>query len=282
VRLVEIRVYPVKSLRGDRPDVSPVEKRGLAGDRHWMVVDAVGRFITQREMPAMALVSARRSEHGTLRLVASGHAGLVVSPPVPGGPTRAVSVWRDTVRALAAPPEADAWLSAVLGVACHLVFQPPQAARTVNPDYGAPGDEVSFADAYPVLLANAASLADLNARLATPVEMVRFRPNLVVEGAAAWAEDCWRLIRIGGVTFRVVKPCDRCVMTTVDPHTGTRPDKTEPLRTLGRFRRDPRGVMFGQNIVPQDLGTLREGDPVEILETGPPNLSLEQETISQS
>ena len=116
------------------------------------------------------------------------------------------------------------------------------------------------------------SLAALNARLARPVPIGRFRGNIVVDGAAAWAEDSWRLVRIGGALFRVVKPCDRCIVTTVDQQTGQRPDRTEPLRTLGTFRHDENGIMFGQNLVPTMTGRIAVGDAVDVLESGPPNV----------
>jgi uncharacterized protein YcbX len=165
-----------------------------------------------------------------------------------------------------------AWLGGVLGVACRLVYLADAEARAVNPEFGAPGDVVSFADGYPLLLCSAASLAALNAGLAVPVPMLRFRPNLVVEGAAAWAEYDWARVRIGGVVFRAVKPCDRCVVTTIDPETGLQPDPDEPLRTLKMFRRDARGrVLFGQNLVPDGGGIVRVGDAVEVLtEAGAP------------
>jgi uncharacterized protein YcbX len=125
---------------------------------------------------------------------------------------------------------------------------------------------VSFADGYPLLLTSQASLDALNARLAAPVEMLRFRPNLVVEGAEAWAEYRWTRLRIGGAAFRVVKPCDRCVVTTIDPRTGTQPEPDEPLRTLKQFPRDARGrVLFGQNLVPEICGAVRVGDGVEVV-----------------
>ena len=257
----------MKGLRGEAPVSAAVTPCGLEGDRRWMVVGAGGGFLSQRELPAMALVQARISAGG-LVLSAAGAAAIAVAEPDAQAARGMVTVWRDSVPAVDGGAAAAAWLSGVLGVPCRLVYLADPAARVVNQDFGAPGDVVSFADGYPVLLASAASLADLNARLARPVEMLRFRPNLVIEGSAPWAEDGWTRVRIGSTVFRVVKPCDRCVVTTIDQHTGLQPDGNEPLRTLMTFRRDARGrPLFGQNLVPDGASMVRLGDQVEILAT---------------
>jgi uncharacterized protein YcbX len=146
------------------------------------------------------------------------------------------------------------------------------AVRPVRPSWSQPGETVSFADGFPVLLTSLDSLDDLNTRLATPIRINRFRGNIVIAGAPPWAEDTWRLIRIGNVTFRIAKPCDRCIVTTVEQETATRPAPSEPLRTLGTFRRAGQGVMFGQNLVPLTEGDVDLGDAVEILQQGRSNL----------
>jgi uncharacterized protein YcbX len=264
VRLAEIRIYPVKSLRGDAHASAMVEPRGLAGDRRWLVVDPAGRFLTQRELHHMALVAAR-NEPGGLALSAPSLPPIFVAFPAPGRPPRQVTIWRDTVSALPAGADADAWLTRALGVPCALVYQANPASRPVNPAFAVPGDVVSFADGYPLLAATTASLADLNARLPAPVPMDRFRPNLVIDGAAPWAEDHWRRLRVGAALFRVPKPCDRCLIPSIDQETGLRPDPEEPLRTLKTFRRDATGrVLFGVNLVPQVFGNVRVGDLVVV------------------
>jgi uncharacterized protein YcbX len=159
-------------------------------------------------------------------------------------------------------------LSAYLDRPVELVWLDDPTRRRVNPDYGRPGDVVSFADGYPLLLANTASLAMLNDWLAEagssegPLPMTRFRPNLVIEGAAAWAEDDWigGRLRVGSLEFRVPKPCDRCVVTTTDQETGLR--GKEPLRTLGRHRNFDQGLMFAVNLIPDSVGTIAVGDSV--------------------
>ncbi len=275
MRLGDIRIYPVKALRGDSFGEARVEPCGLAGDRRWMVVEPSGKFITQRTHPVMALIEAKATEAG-LRLTAPGEASLAVEFPPEGAETMLVTVWNDTVPARVAHPDAGALLERVVGQSCRLVWLHDATARITDPTYAPAGSVVNFADAFPVLLGSTASIEALNRWLPSPITIGRFRPNLVIEGASAWEEDRWRRIRIGEVTFLVAKASDRCIVTTIDQETGERPDKTEPLRTLGRYRRDLRGgVMFGQNLVPEDLGVLRVGDLVEVLEVGAPNVELE-------
>ncbi len=265
MHLSAIHIFPVKGLRGVSVSTARVEPWGLAGDRRWMLVDDKGRFISQREESRLALVAAVPDGDGIV-LSAAGRPDLAVAPP--STPSRiAASVWRDTVQAAPAGAEADAWLKAALGFPCRLVFMAePHAARPVDAAYGAAEDRVSFADGYPLLIANAASLRDVAARAAMPaLSMDRFRPNIVVEGAAAWAEDGWREIRIGSAVFAAVKPCSRCVVTTIDQATGYRDAHDEPLRTLLSFRRDKRGQpIFGQNLIPRGGDEIRVGDSVTV------------------
>jgi len=263
VRLAEIRIFPVKGLRGDALAQAEVTPCGLEGDRRWMVVDTAGRFLSQRELPRMALVQAKRAESGAVVLSAAGVPSLYAPVPEQRTKLSQVTIWRDTVPARLAWGAAHAWLTKVLGVPCRLVFLADPAVRPVNPEFAQPGDVVSFADGYPLLLTSRASLDDLNAKLANAVPMLRFRPNLVIEGALPWAEYDWVRLRIGQAVFRVVKPCDRCVVTTIDPETGLRPEPDEPLQTLKLFKRDARGrVLFGQNLVPERCGVVRVGDEV--------------------
>lgn len=272
--VAELRIHPVKALRGYAREAVTVAPWGIETDRRWMVVTPEGRFLTQRELPGMACVTAEATVAG-LRLSTEGFDPCGIPFPEPGvAPVRAVTVWRDTVPALDAGVAAAAWISAVLGLACGLVYLADTTARPVDPAFGRPGDHAAFADGFPLLLATTASLAALNAALPAPVPMDRFRPNLVLAGAEPWAEDHWKRIRVGGVTFRIVKPCSRCVVTTVDQTSGARPDKSEPLRTLGRLRRTADGVIFGQNLIPDGQGRIARGDPVEILEAGESNVRL--------
>lgn len=262
VTLKALYRFPVKSLRGIAETVLPIGPRGPLFDRHWMVVAPDGRFLTQRQLPRMALVDVQLDDQGRVQLAAPGMAALTVAEH--GAERFAVTVWNDTLDGLAVDPAADAWLSGFLGQPCRLVRLPDDARRAVDPAYAAPDDQVGFADGFPLLLISQASLDHLNERLAEPVPMLRFRPNLVVEGCAAHAEDQWRRIRIGGLTFRVVKPCSRCPIPTVDIATGER--GVEPLRTLMTYRRRDNRVYFGQNLLHDGVGELRVGMPVEVLE----------------
>lgn len=266
MRITSLWLYPLKSARGVALDAAEVEARGLAGDRRWMIVDAEGRFISQREAPELAQLSATPVSGG-LRLGHAERGAIEVATPPPDAARIAVRVWSDQVRAAPASAEAGEWLGAFLGRPCQLVHLPDDELRPVDPDFGAPGDRVSFADAFPLLVATEDSLRDLEGRLDQPLPMQRFRPNLVIDGAGAFGEDAWRRIRIGQVSLRVVKACDRCVITTTDQETGAR--GVEPLRTLAGYRRRDGKVLFGQNAIPDGPGLLRVGDEVEVLEAAP-------------
>lgn len=257
----QIYVYPLKSAAGIALEQARVTRRGLAGDRRWMVVDEEGVFITQRTHPTLALVSAREAD-GTLRLAAPSMPPLAVAAPATLC-ERPVEVWEGRVPAADAGDEAARWLERYLGRPCRLVYQPDAVRRPVDAEYAVHADDhVSFADGYPLLLAAEASLADLNARLQQPVPMNRFRPNLVVAGTAPFEEDGWSGLTIGGMRFHVVKPCARCTIITIDQATGE-PGK-EPLRTLSRYRKEGSKVLFGQNLIPESEGVIRVGDVVEL------------------
>ena len=254
--------YPVKSLRGECFDEFVADRRGLLHDRHWMVVDAAGRFLTQRQQSRMALIDTHVDAAGHLHLAATGMPPLTIAASA-GGRSEVV-VWSDRVSADGVGADADAWLSEFLGCDCRLVVQPDDVRRSVDPAYARQDDEVGFADGFPFLLISKASLDGLNARLAEAVPMLRFRPNLVVTGCDAHAEDGWRRIRIGDMSFRVAKPCSRCVIPTVDIETGER--GAEPMRTLLSYRRRDNKVFFGQNLIHDGPGRLRVGMRVEVVE----------------
>lgn len=273
MRLSSIHVYPVKSLRG--ADASSVQVRpyGLAGDRRWIVVDADRKFVTIRECPAMLGVRAETSAEGLIFHVRGRRAFAVALPPA-AAPTVMVRIWNDTVPAKLLEGDGGALLSEALGRPVALAHLADPTARPVEAAYGRAGDHVSFADAFPLLLASRASLMDLERRLGHSLAMERFRPNVVIEGGEPWAEDRWRRIRIGGVDFRVAKPCARCAIPTRDPETGAELADGEPLRALAAFHRGAGGkIMFGQNLIPDGGGALSVGDPVEIIEAGDSNVA---------
>ncbi len=261
--LEQIRLYPVKGLRGFSLAEAELERCGLAGDRRWLVTGPDQRFLTQRDLPAMATLDAIPDAAG-LTLSGGGAACRVALPDAQAAVAEVV-VWHHTLPARTAGPAADDWLSDRLGRPCRLWFMHDTTVRPVDAGFGQQQDRVSFADAFPILLVNSGSLAALNADLgdgAVPID--RFRPNLVVRGFPAWAENDWRTLRIGSMRFRVASPCARCVVITQDQRTGEKPDPGEPLRALGRLNRQPDGIMFGLNLIPEAPGRLSAGDAVEI------------------
>lgn len=251
-------VYPVKGCRGIPLSRAHVEARGLRHDRRWAIVDAGGTTLTQRNHPRLALVDV--AVEGDALVLSSADAGAPALrlPLAPDGRRRSVTVWSDTVEAIDAGDRAARWATELLGVTASIVHMPDDVRRQVKPAYSRPGDIVGFADAFPLLLASSASLADLNARMERPLPMNRFRPNVVVDGCTPWEEDGWTHVRIGDLPVRVPKPCDRCVVTTTDQRTGER--GVEPLRTLATFRKRGNDVLFAVNAVPDAAGEIAVGD----------------------
>ena len=264
IRITAITIYPIKSTAGISVDECGVEAQGLRMDRRWLVVDGDGEFLTGREFPVLTQARSRL-EDGGLSITAPGMDEIRIPFPAESATVRSVRIWNDECRALSAGDAADDWFASLLAAPCHLVYMDDTGQRPVDFAYGRPGDRVSFADAYPLLLISEASLADLNTRTPEAASMGRFRPNIVVDGCAAYDEDDWRRLRMGDVQFDGVKNCVRCVFTTVDPESGDKHPQLEPLRTLGSYRRRPEGgVFFGQNLIPRTLGTVRVGDMVEV------------------
>lgn len=266
MRLSQLYRYPLKSGRAEPLETAQLDALGVRGDRRWMVVDAAsGRFQSQRALPRMSQILARWNAAGGLTLQADGMPDLAVPLPNADHELRGVTVWSDSLRVPDAGDAAATWLSDFLGKPFRLVQVPDARARQVDTGYAAPGDKVGFADGFPLLLIGQASLDDLAARVGRPLEMLRFRPNLVVEGSAPYAEDDWKRIRIGSQEFRVVKGCSRCILTTIDPQTGERNADREPLTTLKSYRERDGEVYFGQNLINEGRGELTLGMPVEVL-----------------
>jgi uncharacterized protein YcbX len=303
MHISEINIYPIKSLKGIALQSAVVNKRGLECDRRWVLVDSQGTFLTQRELAKMATIAVA-IENGELRVESNGAGPLKVAPLV-DGPRVATKVWDRAGEAIAYDAKTNEWFSDVLGTKVQLRYMPDDAGRPVKVVNSEASDRTGFADAYPLLLGNEASMADLNQRIAagasselpprprnadtppkqggelfSPLPINRFRPNIVVSGADAWAEDAWAKIRVGEAVFRVVKPSDRCVVTTTDQETGER--GKEPLKTLATFRMSKNvfpdmyeafglpanSVLFGENMIPDTPGaTIRVGDSIEVLAT---------------
>lgn len=271
ITVASLIYYPIKSCRGIEVRAANVERMGLEDDRRMMIVTPEGGFLTQRDYPKLALVSPFLADE-KLTLSAPGMGDLTV-PISKSGPIFRVDIWRSQgVHAVDQGVLAAGWFSDWLGREVRLVHFAEGYIRRVNENYAVnPDDHTGFADGYPILLASAESLEDLNARLDWPLPMNRFRPNLMVKGCAPFAEDTWGRIRIGeahagadqSVELAVVKPCARCLVTTIDKETLEK--SKEPLKTLATYRRQEGGVMFGQNVIPLNEGRLEVGMNVEIL-----------------
>lgn len=262
--LSEIFIYPIKSLGGIAVNSAVVEEKGLQYDRRWMLVDAHNQFMTQRKFVRMALLKVSLEEDF---LKVTGPGISVLSVPFIPHTTEIISVtvWDDICTAVVVSKEANKWFSEALQKECKLVFMPDESLRLVDERYAKNKEIVSFADAYPYLLIGEASLADLNSRLPQPVPMNRFRPNLVINTTEPFVEDKWKSISIGESVFHLVKPCARCILTTIDQQTGV--VGKEPLKTLSTYRNFNNKVLFGQNLVREHRANklIYTGNPVTVL-----------------
>jgi uncharacterized protein len=266
--LSAIYTYPIKSCgRLEHTEIT-LDERGPAWDRRWMVVDSDGSGLTQRELPAMALIQPR-FEGDQLALTAPGMPEICVPLQHATRQIRQVDLWKDFCDAWDEGDDVSNWFSDYLSVDVRLARMAEGYVRPVDPNYAPENTPTRFTDGFPLLIVSEASLEELNRRLVErgkeALPMARFRPNLVVSGAEAFAEDTWKTVQIGELTLDVVKPCARCVLTTVDPATGTIPDAAEPLATLNTFRKQNGKVMFAQNAIHHTPGTLRVGDQIEVV-----------------
>lgn len=263
----ELNIYPIKSCGGMAVTEAVVVERGFQYDRRWMVTDLNGTFLTQRNHPKLALAATRlNSTHFILS--SPGMEEIRIPLELSEGEALSTEIWGSRVDALRGPREANEWFSTLLGIPCLLVHMPGASIRPVSHSSASKTDHIAFPDAFPVLVISEASLDDLNSRLAQPVPMNRFRPNIVVRGCGPYEEDAWKDLRIGALNFFGAKPCDRCVTTTVDQSTGIK--GTEPLRTLSAYRSRNGGVYFGQNLIHRSRGVLRLGDVLTPLRTETP------------
>jgi len=268
----ELAIYPVKSCAQIPLEKAYIGSFGLNQDRRWMVVDKHGKFVTQRQQPRMCLIKPelfqpeliqpKLIEQGIL-ITAPGMDALTVNVPVVVK-TQQVTVWNDQCTAFDCGDAVAQWLSRFLSLECRMVFFPANEIRQVDLNYAQAGDRTAFSDGFPILLISQASLDDLNSRMDSPLPMERFRPNLVVSGCDPFAEDKWRRIKIGELTLRVVKPCSRCVIPSIDINSGEK--GVEPTRTLLSYRRRDNKIYFGQNVIAEGEGEVKIGMPVEVLD----------------
>src|SRR5690606_27102370 len=225
-------IYPIKSCAGISVIDLHYRAGKLVGDRQYMVVDEEGRGLTQRTCPRLALVKPTGASDGSVIVHGNGLPSFPIPPPT----ERRVRVrlWEYDDEAVDMGDEAARWFSEILERECRLVMFAPEKSRPISQKHTSLAAEAQFTDGYPVLLATVESLSELNRRLTIPVPMNRFRPNVVLRACAAFAEDDWRLVRLPRLTLHVVKPCERCIVTTIDQDTLER--SKEPLRPLSMFR----------------------------------------------
>jgi len=256
MHLTSIHCYPIKGCRGHAVASAMVDRLGLVGDRRLMLVDASGRFLSQREAPTLATI-APRLDRSLLEVHAPAHDPFIMEL-VPDGATRRVAIWDDMVTATDQGDAAAHWFSRMLDRPCRLVHFGAAASRPLDPRYTPRADaETAFTDGFPLLGVLQESLDDLNSRLAVPVPMDRFRPSLVFSGAPAWSEDHWTELKVGALVLDAVKPCARCVVLTKDQASGAPDPHQEPLRTLATFRTvKGLGTIFGMNLVARGDGVV--------------------------
>lgn len=267
IEISQLAIYPVKSCAQLQVASAKVDYFGLHMDRRWMVVDESGNFITQRQLARMCLISVSLIENGVMLNAPDAQSCTVTVTNLKQ--MQQVKVWSDRCNGLDCGDEVAIWLSDFLQQTCRLVYFPEDEFRQVDLGFAQQGDRTAFSDGFPFLLISEASLQDLNARILKQesqpaLEMRRFRPNIVVKGCEAFAEDQWKKIQIGNIVLRVVKPCKRCVIPSIDPDTGVKGD--EPLKTLLTYRKRDKKILFGQNVIAESTGDFAVGMSVKILE----------------
>jgi uncharacterized protein YcbX len=263
LRVSQLFIYPIKSLGGIALDTAQLTDRGLQHDRRWMLIDEHNRFLSQREHAQMALFKIELETDG-LKVTYTTDGSHI---NIPFKPLKQdlldVTIWDDTCTGQLVSDVVDAWFTVKLGIPARMVYMPDETHRATDPRYTTQGTIASFADAYPALLIGQASLDDLNNRLAEPLPMNRFRPNIVFEGGEPYSEDLMDHIQINGIDMYGVKLCARCIMTTIDQQTAIK--YKEPLKTLAGYRRKGNKILFGQNLAFNSTGVLNIGDEINVL-----------------
>jgi len=258
MKIKSLHIHPIKSLQGVSVNELTTTDRGAKHDRRWMLIDASGNFFTQRECVDLVQFELEFDQDRIRVAHPKDSNGILVPLSIRSGEKTRVKIWNSECDALVAEDHINKWFSNLLNMELRLVYMPDESERRVDPEYTKQNELTAFTDGFPFLVIGQASLDDLNSRLEIPVTMDRFRPNIVFEGGEAFAEDDWKDVKIGTATFRRVKPCSRCVMTTTDQKTGER--NKEPIRTLTTYRKQGDHVNFGQNLLCVEQGTIRLSD----------------------
>ena len=258
--LKSLYIYPIKSTKAISLNSTTVDRLGLQWDRRWMLVDDEGKYMTQRHFPMMSQLRVELKRNKA-ELHIPNKSPLSIQPE-PNQHRMTVKIWDDQVDAMHVSEDIDAAVSEFLQTSCRLVFFDDDAERSVDQNYAKPDDTTAFSDGFPLLVISQGSLDALNERMDEPVSMLRFRPNLVIDGVSPFAEDEYNRMQIGDVIFRIVKPCARCVMVNVNPQTAEK--SAIVLRTLVSFRQMDGKVYFGQNVIPDCSGNITIGDTVKL------------------
>lgn len=267
-QIADIFVYPIKSLGGFSVKEWPVLGEGLAHDRQWMLVDESGNFLTQRNLPEMALLKIRAFgfDANSFEVYSSKTLRQITIPIYLNQKSaKKVQVWDDVVNAFYYPEEVNNWFSNELGFPCFLVKKDEDYIRQVDRKYAAENTSTGFSDGYPILVVSEASLDDLNKRLEQSVPMNRFRPNIVLKGTTAFHEDVSIGLKMSEVELNLVKPCARCVVTTINQDTAQK--SPEPLRTLSTYRAIENKILFGMNALVKTTGKIQLNEQVHLLQS---------------
>lgn len=284
VRVKKLIIYPIKSLQGIEVNEMEItatgSKYGIFHDRSFVLLSEGNNLVSQRTKPKLSLINVSLKEHEIL-LKAPGMKPLNLDarPPYNFDPNKLITfkIWKDETQGVEYSAEASQWFSSFLNTNVRLVRfhsgleQRPTLIEAGNTIEGDHDSKIVYQDASPYLLVNNDSVADLNRRLAKSdrVSYVNFRPNILIENAPAYSEDKLNRFRLGCVSFKNVKLCTRCTLTTVIPEKGVKHAKLEPLRTLKKYRiyQDLKHLyeeepIFGINITTSTGGLLRIKDPL--------------------
>lgn len=263
IKIKSLHIYPVKSLGGIDIESSEVERRGLKYDRRWMLVDENGQFISQRKYAKLSLLRAEIKADSLSITDTTGQQGTIDIPlATPKSKSITVTIWDDTCMAKPLNDSVNNWFSEFMNMPVSLVYMHEDSERKADPRYAtSEKDIVSFADGYPILILSQASLDLLNQKTEEHIPADRFRANIIIEGVNAHEEDELQTISNGEVQLVGVKPCARCVMTTIDQQTAEK--GKEPLESLSTYRKEGKKILFGYNFIPTQLGAISVGDSLK-------------------
>lgn len=264
--LSEIFTYPIKSTVASSVSSSVLGPRGLRFDRHWAIFSLNGELLTARDYPDLLRLSTDVGDK-SLAVHVDGERAISMAFDGHDGAQKEVDVWGVPGTGVPMHGSVNRWFSEYLGIGCEVVFMNEASSRPVTADKGGrQGDVVSYADGHPVMLLSEATVAELNEKLDSPVPVTQFRPNLVVAGVEAAAEDSWKRIKVGECELEITTQCKRCVFATINPDTREIHEDQEPLRTLTSYRRHPEGgVAMGVLAIPRTYGALAVGDTIKVL-----------------